>query len=80
MAARQKATRHELGDGFVVAWDSSEIDEDLRRKLIELADRPLGDIIVGMGGDVQKVIQVKSGSARSARKRAPARRVRRAAA
>ena len=77
MAARQKATRHELGDGFVVAWDSSEIDEDLRRKLIERAADPISDIIVGMGGEVQAVIEVKGPAARphkaaSARRRAAA--------
>jgi hypothetical protein len=74
MAARQKATRHELEDGFVAAWDSSEIDEDLRRKLIDLADRPLVDIIVGMGGDAEKIIQLKPAPASSERKRASARR------
>lgn len=64
MAARQKATRHELADGFVAAWDSSEIDEDLRRKLIELADRPLGDILVGMGGGAS-VNEAKMATART---------------
>jgi len=80
MAARQKATRHELHDGFVAVWDSSELDEDLRQKLIELADRPLDDIVIGMGGGAQKIIQVKAAPARPASKRARARRARRAAA
>ena len=79
MAARQKATRHELEDGFVVAWDSSEIDEDLRRKLIERAADPISDIVVGMGGEIQAVIEGKAPAVRS-RKTAPARRQRRAAA
>ncbi len=79
MAARQKATRHELEDGFVVAWDSSEIDEDLRRKLIDRAADPISDIVVKMGGEIQAVIEAKAPAARS-RKTAPARRQRRAAA
>lgn len=79
MAARQKATRHELEDGFVVAWDSSDIDEDLRRKLIKRADNPISDIIVSMGGEVQAVVEVKAPAGRS-RKAASARRQRRAAA
>lgn len=64
MAARQKATRHELEDGFVVAWDSSEVDEDLRRKLIERAADPISDIIIGIGGEVQVVIEAKAPAAR----------------
>lgn len=79
MAARQKATRHELEDGFVVAWDSSEIDEDLRRKLIDRAADPISDIVIEMGGEIQGVIEAKAPAARS-RKTAPARRQRRAAA
>lgn len=80
MAARQKATRHELADGFVAAWDSSEIDEDLRRKLIELADRPLGDIIVGMGGQAPSVEQVETPTVRPGRRKSPSRRRPRTAA
>lgn len=77
MAARQKATRHELEDGFVVAWDSSEIDEDLRRELIERAADPISDIILGIGGEVKAAIEVKAPTARprkaaSARHRAAA--------
>ncbi len=78
MAARQKATRHELEDGFVAAWDSSEIDEDLRHKLIERAADPISDIIIGMGGEVQAVVEVEAPAAQ--RKAASARRRRRAAA
>jgi len=74
MAARQKATRHKLEDGIVVAWDSSEVDESLRKQLIELADRPLGDIIVGMGGDTEAIVEVKAPAARSTRKAARSRR------
>lgn len=74
MAARQKATRHELEDGFVVAWDSSEIDEDLRRELIERAADPISDIILGMGGEVQAVIDVKAPTARPRKAASPRRR------
>jgi hypothetical protein len=80
MAARQKATRHELADGFIVAWDSSEIDEDLRRKLIDLADRPLGDIIVGMGGKVPPVEKVETPTVRPSRRKSRSRRRPRTAA
>jgi len=73
MAARQKATRHELEDGFVVAWDSSEIDEDLRRKLIERAADPISDIVFGVGGGIQAAVEVKAATARP-RKAASARR------
>jgi hypothetical protein len=79
MAARQKATRHELADGFVAAWDSSEVDEDLRRKLIELADRPLGAIVAGMGGEAPSVDAAES-SVRSGRGKRRSRRPRTAAA
>lgn len=48
MAARQKETRHTLDDGFVVAWDSSEMDEKLRDELIEIGSKSLG--ILGTGG------------------------------
>jgi hypothetical protein len=49
MAARQRETRHELDDGVVIAWDSSEPDEDLRQKLIEIASQQIGGIVVDMG-------------------------------
>lgn len=49
MAARQRETRHELDDGVVIAWDSSEPDEELRKKLIEIASQQIGGIVVGMG-------------------------------
>jgi hypothetical protein len=49
MAARQRETRHELEDGVVIAWDSSEPDEELRQKLIEIANRQIGGIAVSMG-------------------------------
>lgn len=80
MAARQKATRHELEDGFVAVWDSSEIDEDLRQKLIDLADRPLDNLIAGIGGEAPAVREADSPRIGPAAQRSPARRRRRAAA
>lgn len=53
MAARQRETRHELDDGVFIAWDSSEPDEALRQKLIEIAERQIGGIVVDMGESVQ---------------------------
>ncbi|MDQ3724421.1 MAG: hypothetical protein M3335_00785 [Actinomycetota bacterium] len=52
MAAKQRETRHQLEDGFVVAWDSSEPDEKLQEKLIAIADRQIGGILAGMGGTI----------------------------
>jgi hypothetical protein len=51
MAARQRETAHELDDGFVVAWDSSEIDEKLRKKLARLADEQLNVVVGEIAGD-----------------------------
>jgi hypothetical protein len=53
MAARQRETKHELEDGFVAAWDSSELDEELREKLIELADPQIDRIVIEMGGGAE---------------------------
>jgi hypothetical protein len=44
---------HELEDGFIVAWDSSDFDDELRRKLIEVCDRRIGRIVVDMTGTAQ---------------------------
>ncbi len=44
MAARQRRTRHLVGDGVYAAWDSSEVDENLRRQLLERAEGPLGEL------------------------------------
>lgn len=55
MAAKQRETRHELEDGFVVVWDSSEPDEELRERLIEVAAQQIGDLVVEMGGAVQSL-------------------------
>jgi hypothetical protein len=80
MAARQKATRHELADGFVAAWDSSEVDEDLRRKLIELAERPLGEIVVGMGAEAPVQAEVEAPPVPASRRKPRSRRRPRTAA
>jgi hypothetical protein len=50
MAARQRETTHELDDGFVVAWDSSDVDEQLRENLVELASEQIGGIAIAIGG------------------------------
>lgn len=75
MAAKQRETRHQLDDGFVVAWDSSEPDKELQEKLIEIADRQIGGIVVGMG----EAIELPAISS-SPRPRKSRRRPRRAAA
>jgi hypothetical protein len=53
VAAKQRETRHQLEDGFIVVWDSSEPDEELQEKLIEIADRQIGGIVVSMGGTTE---------------------------
>jgi hypothetical protein len=55
MAARQKATRHTLDDGFVIASDSSEVDEALREKLLEAGSFSIDEVVVEMGGIVPPV-------------------------
>jgi hypothetical protein len=37
MAPRHREIEHALDDGFVVAWDSAEVDDALRDQLIEAA-------------------------------------------
>jgi hypothetical protein len=76
VAAKQRETRHQLEDGFVVVWDSSEPDEELREKLIEIADRQIGGIVVSMGGTIQPQPAPASSSPRP---RKSSRRRRRAA-
>jgi hypothetical protein len=41
MGAKQRETKHVLEDGFIVAWDSSDADEDVREELAELIDEEL---------------------------------------
>jgi len=72
MAARQRETKHELEDGFVVAWDSSEPNEELREKLIELAEQQIDGILIGMGGGVGTIPD--AASAASSRPRRSSRR------
>lgn len=51
MAAKQRATKHQLTDGFVVAWDSSKPNVKLKKKLTKIADRQIDDIVARMTGD-----------------------------
>jgi len=74
MAARQRETRHELEDGFVVVWDSSEPDEELREKLSEIADRHIGGIVIDMGGTAESQEPAASASASPRRRRKSRRR------
>lgn len=70
MAARQKETRHVLDDGFVVAWDSSEIDEKLRDELIEIGSKSLGIVIGGEEATVAPSRHRRRKASRRSRSRA----------
>jgi hypothetical protein len=53
MAAKQRETSHEVEDGFVVAWDSSELNEDLSKKLAAIVN-DLNEIVKEEINDVSE--------------------------
>jgi hypothetical protein len=54
-AAKQQEVAHEIGDGFVVAWDTDAVAVDIRDDLRETADdqiKLLQSNLISIKGDV----------------------------